>query len=85
VTRYDGGFQRDWHEAIDLYKHFDTEHPSVVARRPLHGPNPWPDQVRKIVSRASPGGAKVTRLATSNCPATHPFPLNNSYRKQLTS
>ena len=20
VTRYDGGFQRDWHEAIDLYK-----------------------------------------------------------------
>lgn len=20
VTRYEGGFQRDWHEAIDLYK-----------------------------------------------------------------
>ncbi len=20
VTRYDGGFQRDWHEALDLYK-----------------------------------------------------------------
>lgn len=20
VTRYDGGFQRDWHQAIDLYK-----------------------------------------------------------------
>lgn len=25
VTRYDGGFQRDWHEAIDLYKEFDPQ------------------------------------------------------------
>jgi len=45
VTRYDGGFQRDVHEAIDLYKHFDEHHPHVVARLPLHGPNPWPRQL----------------------------------------
>ena len=25
VTRYDGGFQRDWHEAIDLYKEVDPQ------------------------------------------------------------
>ena len=23
VTRFEGGFQRDWHEAIDLYKEED--------------------------------------------------------------
>jgi isopenicillin N synthase-like dioxygenase len=45
VTRYDGGFQRDWHEAIDLYKHFDESHPAAKAGLPLHGPNPWPTQV----------------------------------------
>ena len=31
VTRYDGGFQRDWHEAIDLYK----EEADVVRRHRL--------------------------------------------------
>lgn len=45
VTRYDGGFQRDWHEAIDLYKHFDESHPDAKAGLPLHGPNPWPTQI----------------------------------------
>eukprot|EP00976_Prorocentrum_cordatum_P029733 605542-Prorocentrum_minimum.AAC.1 len=45
VTRYEGGFQRDWHEAIDLYKHFNETHPAAKAGLPLHGPNPWPTQV----------------------------------------
>jgi hypothetical protein len=31
VTRYEGGFQRDWHEAIDLYREQD---PAAVAVRP---------------------------------------------------
>ena len=25
VTRYEGGFQRDWHEGIDLYKEEEAE------------------------------------------------------------
>ncbi len=25
VTRYDGGFQRDWHEAIDLYRELSVQ------------------------------------------------------------
>ena len=29
VTRYEGGFQRDWHEAIDLYKEADPDTPAV--------------------------------------------------------
>lgn len=29
VTRYEGGFQRDWHEAIDLYKETDPDTPAV--------------------------------------------------------
>ncbi|CAK0785938.1 hypothetical protein CVIRNUC_009151 [Coccomyxa viridis] len=37
VTRYDGGFQRDWHEAIDLYKE-ETD----MAASPVHGRNQWP-------------------------------------------
>ena len=40
VTRYDGGFARDWHEAIDLYKDFAPDHTDVVAGKPLHVPNP---------------------------------------------
>jgi hypothetical protein len=32
VTRYDGGFQRDWHEAIDLYKEEDPAEVQVCAR-----------------------------------------------------
>lgn len=39
VTRYDGGFARDWHEALDLYKDFALDHPDVIAGRPLHVPN----------------------------------------------
>lgn len=47
VTRYDGGFQRDWHEAIDLYREVDPSLPQVQV--PAKGPptnrctqsNPW--------------------------------------------
>eukprot|EP01137_Pigoraptor_chileana_P035183 Opistho-2@28843 len=39
VTQY----QKDWHEAIDCYKHFDENAPEVVANKPLHGPNQWPE------------------------------------------
>mmetsp|Transcript_49510 Transcript_49510/g.92259 ORF Transcript_49510/g.92259 Transcript_49510/m.92259 type:complete len:375 (-) Transcript_49510:74-1198(-) len=45
VTRYEGGYARDWHEAIDLYKDFSESSAEVMAKRPLHGPNPWPTQV----------------------------------------
>ena len=31
MTRYDGGFQRDWHEAIDLYKEEAPSAPQVPA------------------------------------------------------
>lgn len=35
VTRYDGGFQRDWHEAIDLYKELNPAEVAVsMAVRP---------------------------------------------------
>jgi isopenicillin N synthase-like dioxygenase len=44
--RYEGGFARDWHEAIDLYKDFAADAVEVQAKRPLHGPNPWPAQVQ---------------------------------------
>ncbi|CAL8466051.1 g5587 [Coccomyxa elongata] len=39
VTRFDGGFQRDHHEAIDLYKEESDRDAS-----PLHGRNQWPVQ-----------------------------------------
>ncbi|EIE18553.1 Clavaminate synthase-like protein, partial [Coccomyxa subellipsoidea C-169] len=39
VTRFDGGFQRDHHEAIDLYKEEADRDAS-----PVHGMNPWPTQ-----------------------------------------
>ncbi|KAK9804233.1 hypothetical protein WJX72_002642 [[Myrmecia] bisecta] len=46
VTRYDGGYQRDWHEAIDLYREADAA--AVAAQglpaSPIHGPNQWPVQ-----------------------------------------
>ncbi|KIY99545.1 hypothetical protein MNEG_8416 [Monoraphidium neglectum] len=47
VTRLPGGgFTRDWHEAIDLFK---EEDPAEVQARglppsPIHGPNLWPSQ-----------------------------------------
>ena len=28
VTRYEGGFQRDWHEAIDLYREEPVAYPA---------------------------------------------------------
>ncbi|KAK9822807.1 hypothetical protein WJX81_000986 [Elliptochloris bilobata] len=47
VTRYEGGFARDWHEAIDLYREDSAE--ACEARgdppSPLHGPNQWPRQL----------------------------------------
>mmetsp|Transcript_4716 Transcript_4716/g.6355 ORF Transcript_4716/g.6355 Transcript_4716/m.6355 type:complete len:359 (+) Transcript_4716:95-1171(+) len=45
VTRYVGGFQRDWHEAIDLYKECDEIVAGHPEGRPLHATNPWPTQV----------------------------------------
>lgn len=36
VTRYDGGFQRDWHEAIDLYKEEDPLKLQVCRLRLKH-------------------------------------------------
>ncbi|KAK9863028.1 hypothetical protein WJX84_009657 [Apatococcus fuscideae] len=47
VTRYDGGFQRDWHEAIDLYKEVDPSTPAPAGKRqsPIHGSNQWPSQL----------------------------------------
>ena len=34
VTRYEGGFQRDWHEAIDLYKEEDPQAVLVSPKLP---------------------------------------------------
>ncbi|KAI8477180.1 MAG: hypothetical protein J3K34DRAFT_515859 [Monoraphidium minutum] len=48
VTRLPGGgFVRDWHEAIDLFREDD---PADIKSRglppsPLHGANPWPSQL----------------------------------------
>lgn len=47
VTRYDGGYQRDWHEAIDMYKE-ESEQDVLRSSRPfspIHGPNLWPSQL----------------------------------------
>ncbi|DBA89756.1 TPA: hypothetical protein ACH3X2_004633 [Trebouxia sp. C0005] len=41
VTRYEDGYQRDWHEAIDLYR---EQSPQVSPASPIHGPNQWPTQ-----------------------------------------
>lgn len=42
VTRYEEGFQRDWHEAIDLYRELS---PKALPASPIHGPNQWPTQL----------------------------------------
>lgn len=47
VTRHDTGFTQDWHQALDYFR---EEDPAVVQAAgrppsPLHGPNPWPDQL----------------------------------------
>ncbi|GAB4818531.1 hypothetical protein N2152v2_005577 [Parachlorella kessleri] len=52
VTRYEGGYQRDWHEAIDLYKEVlpkDLKE-SGLQPSPIHGSNPWPDQVPEFAT-----------------------------------
>eukprot|EP01023_Acetabularia_acetabulum_P000563 TRINITY_DN10231_c0_g1_i2.p2 TRINITY_DN10231_c0_g1~~TRINITY_DN10231_c0_g1_i2.p2 ORF type:complete len:357 (-),score=53.37 TRINITY_DN10231_c0_g1_i2:292-1362(-) len=51
VTRYDESYQRDWHEAIDLYK---EEDPSKIKNSglpfsPIHGENQWPHQSPEFV------------------------------------
>eukprot|EP01026_Neomeris_dumetosa_P083662 TRINITY_DN9742_c0_g1_i3.p1 TRINITY_DN9742_c0_g1~~TRINITY_DN9742_c0_g1_i3.p1 ORF type:complete len:341 (-),score=21.86 TRINITY_DN9742_c0_g1_i3:67-1089(-) len=51
VTRYEESFQRDWHEAIDLYK---EEDPQQIESRglpysPIHGQNQWPYQSPEFV------------------------------------
>jgi len=46
VTRYaegDGGFTRDHHEAIDLYREHALDSVEVRSGKPLHGLNRWPD------------------------------------------
>ena len=35
---------KDWHEGLDFRKEFEPDHPDVIAGKPLHGPNQWPDQ-----------------------------------------
>ena len=35
VTRYEGGFQRDWHEAIDLYRE-EAERVKILTRSLKH-------------------------------------------------
>ncbi|KAL3151731.1 hypothetical protein ABBQ38_012710 [Trebouxia sp. C0009 RCD-2024] len=42
VTRYEEGYQRDWHEAIDLYR---EQSPKACPSSPIHGPNQWPTQL----------------------------------------
>ncbi|KAF8073234.1 2-oxoglutarate-dependent dioxygenase [Scenedesmus sp. PABB004] len=44
VTRHEGGFTRDMHEAIDFYREEDPDALQASGRRasPLHGPNLWP-------------------------------------------
>ncbi|CAL5228420.1 g11552 [Coccomyxa viridis] len=54
VTRYDGGFQRDWHEAIDLYKE-----EADASASPVHGQNQWPSH--------SPAFEAVLRQYISGC------------------
>eukprot|EP00891_Asterochloris_glomerata_P003840 jgi/Astpho2/3840/e_gw1.00062.83.1_t len=44
VTRYDGGFARDFHEAIDLYREVDARQLQIAAS-PIHGHNQWPVQL----------------------------------------
>lgn len=42
--------QRDWHEAIDLMKHFPSSHPDVLAKKALYGPNQWPERPPQLQS-----------------------------------
>eukprot|EP00293_Proteomonas_sulcata_P019730 CAMPEP_0184301558 /NCGR_PEP_ID=MMETSP1049-20130417/11732_1 /TAXON_ID=77928 /ORGANISM="Proteomonas sulcata, Strain CCMP704" /LENGTH=388 /DNA_ID=CAMNT_0026612589 /DNA_START=195 /DNA_END=1362 /DNA_ORIENTATION=+ len=43
VTRYEGGFQRDWHESIDLYR--EVQVANSTDPRELRTINPWPKQI----------------------------------------
>lgn len=45
VTRYEEDYQRDWHEAIDLYR---EQSPKVSPSSPIHGPNQWPTQMPRF-------------------------------------
>lgn len=45
VTRYEGGFVRDWHEGIDLYKEVTPDEAQYLPASPVHGLNQWPVQV----------------------------------------
>lgn len=47
VTRYDGGFQRDHHEAIDLYK----EEPNQVRLMVI--------QIRTLACNVKPSGPEI--------------------------
>ena len=35
---------KDWHESLDLRSEFAENHPAVLAGKPLHGPNQWPEE-----------------------------------------
>lgn len=70
VTRHDGGFQRDWHEAIDLYREVLQQHEQAdpVSASALHGPNQWPEQhpafnatLRRYIHEMTRVGAGVMR------------------------
>eukprot|EP00892_Ulva_mutabilis_P006008 jgi/Ulvmu1/377/UM001_0384.1 len=66
VTRYETGFQRDWHEAIDLYHEPSPEPGRMPRDSAIHGHNRWPSQgsalqqaVEDYTQRMSAVGAAI--------------------------
>ncbi len=46
--------KRDWHESVDFGLDLSSDHPEVLAGKPLQGPNPWPENLpdfRKILTK----------------------------------
>ena len=45
--------RRDWHEAFDIGVNLRSDHPDVMRKKPLQGPNIWPTDVPELKATLS--------------------------------
>ena len=53
---------KDWHEALVFRKELSPDHPDVIAGKPLHGPNLWPDEPPGFKELLQAHWDRMTRL-----------------------